>query len=79
MVRDRRAGRMARPPGAMEQTGTLRQLAGARGLSSFIRNGDSGQTDPCLPSLTGLEEKIMVWIFLWRPMLRLRRHLPDGP
>ena len=41
----------------MEQTGTLRQVAGARSLSSFIRNGDSGQTDPCLPSLTGLDGK----------------------
>ena len=58
MVHDRRA----RPcgttrPAQMEQTGTLRQLAGARSLSSFIRNGDSGQTDPCLPSLTGLGGK----------------------
>jgi hypothetical protein len=41
----------------MEQTGTLRQLAGARSLSSFIRNGDSGQTDPCFPSLTGVRGK----------------------
>ena len=41
----------------MEQTGTLRRLAGARSLSPFIRNGDSRQTDPCLPSLTGLGGK----------------------
>ena len=48
---------MARPPGAMEQAGILRQLAGARSLSPFIRNGDSGQTDPCFPSLTGFKGK----------------------
>jgi hypothetical protein len=47
-----------RPPGAIEQTGELRQLAGARSLSPFIRNGDSGQTDPCFLSLTALREKI---------------------
>lgn len=27
----------------------------ARSLSPFIRNEDSGQTDPCLPSSTGVE------------------------
>jgi hypothetical protein len=58
VVRDRRAGRVARRPGAMEQTGTLRQLAGARSLSPFIRNRDSGQTDPCLPPQTALGERL---------------------
>src|SRR6516164_570938 len=57
MVHDRRVRREARPPGAIEQAGTLRQLAGARSLSPFIRKGDSGQTDRCLPSLTGLGGK----------------------
>src|SRR5579872_2314876 len=43
-------------PPHWSKPGTLRQ-PGARSLSSFIRNGDSGQTDPRLPSLTGLGEK----------------------
>lgn len=46
---------MAGPPGEMEQTGTLRPLAGAHDLSFSSRNVSFGQTASCFPAATGVE------------------------
>lgn len=55
VVRDVRDRPVARLPGAVEQTGALRPLAGARDLSVSSPNGNFGQTDQCFRPLGNLE------------------------